>query len=220
MAANDKKISSLTEWVYSNIADAANIVVAHAGANYRIMMSTIRQYVLGDREIGGTGSGDIVTTTDKQTLVEKKLDSPSFNDDVPLNSNVTATQMNFLSGLDHNVKNTLNNIGNDILTIENRIDDLEEDVGSIASPPFVATYDFNAGGESFSLLASVLSPDVSMVDPGKVIVQIYILNGTARILDYNVVIQINTNESNEFHSISLGGLEQGKQYSLRVLSSI
>ena len=220
MAANDKKISSLTEWVYSNIADAANIVVAHAGANYRIMMSTIRQYVLGNREINGTGSNDIPTNGGTQILANKRLNEPSFNSDVRLSSDVTATEMNFLSGLDHNVKNTLNNIGNDILTIENRIDNLEEDVGSIASPPFVATYDWNAGGDSLSLLASVLSPDVSMVDPGKVIVQIYILNGTARILAPDVVIQINTNEFNEFHSISLSGLEQGKQYSLRVLSSI
>ena len=220
MAANDKKISSLTEWAYNNIEDVANIVVAHAGANYRIAMQTIRRYVLGDRTIGGAGSRDIVTTTDEQILANKRLEKPSFNDDVLLNSNVTATQLNHLSGLGQNVQNALNGIGSDILTIENRIDDLEGDVGSIASPPFVATYDFNAGGEAFSLLADQLSPDVSMVDPGKVIVQIYILNGTARILDSNVVIQINTNELNEFHSISLGSLEQGKQYSLRVLSSI
>jgi len=220
MAANDKKISSLTEWVYSNIADAANIVVAHAGANYRIMMSTIRQYVLGNREINGTGSNDIPTNGGTQILANKRLNEPSFNSDVRLSSDVTATQMNFLSGLDHNVKNTLNNIGNDILTIENRIDGLEEDVGSIALSTFVATYGFNAGGSNQSFLAEVLSPDVSMVDPEKIIVQIYILNGPARILASDVVIQINIGESNTFHSISLSGLEFGKQYSLRVLSNV
>lgn len=220
MAAEDKKISSLTEWIYGSIEDLANIVVAHAGANYRIAMQTIRQYVLGDREIGGDGSRDIVTTTDKQTLIEKRLDSPSFNDDTKLDSAVTATQVNLLKNLDFNVKAQLDSIGSDIMTIENRIDDLEEDVGSITLSTFVATYDFNAGGDSLSFLASVLSPDVSMVDPGKVIVQIYILNGTARILASDVVIQINTNEFNEFHSISLSGLDPGKQYSLRMLSSV
>ena len=220
MAANDKKISSLTELVYQNIVDTANIVVAFAGLNYRIAMSTIRRYVLGDRTIDGAGSNDIPTNGGTQILANKKLVEPSFNNDARLSWDVTATQMNHLSGLGQNVQNALNSIDGDILTIENRIDDLEEDVGSIASPPFVATYDWNAGGDSLSLLASVLSPDVSMVDPRKVIVQMYILNGTSRILDSNVVIQINTNESNEFHSISLGSLEQGKQYSLRVLSSI
>jgi len=220
MAAEDKKISSLTEWLYASVQDAANMVVSHFGSNYRITLSTLKQYVLGDREIGGTGSQDITTNGDAQILAQKRLDSPSFNDDVELNWNVTATQMNFLSGLNVNVNQVLNSIGSNIMTIENRIDDLEEDVGSITLSTFVATYDFNAGGDSLSLLASVLSPDVSMVDPGKVIVQIYILNDTARILASDVVIQINTNELNEFHSISLSGLEPGKQYSLRVLSSV
>lgn len=220
MAANDKKISSLTELFYQNIVDTANIVVAFAGLNYRVAMSTIRQYVLGDRTIGGAGLRDIVTTGDEQMLAYKRLEEPSFNSDVRLNSNVTATQMNHLSGLGQNVQNALNSIGGDILTIENRIDDLEEDVGSIALSTFVATYDFNAGGSNFSFLADQLSPDVSMVDPEKVIAQIYILNGTARILDTDVVIQINVGESNTFHSISLSGLEPGKQYSFRVLSNV
>lgn len=220
MAAEDKKISSLTEWLYASVQDAANMVVAHFGSNYRIALSTLKQYVLDDRVIGDTGLRDITTNGDAQILTQKRLDSPSFNDDVELNWNVTATQMNFLSGLNVNVNQALNSIGSDIMTIENRIDDLEEDVGSITLSTFVATYDFNAGGDSLSLLASVLSPDVSMVDPGKVIVQIYILNDTARILASDVVIQINTNELNEFQSISLSGLEPGKQYSLRVLSSV
>lgn len=220
MAAEDKKISSLTEWLYASVQDAANMVVSHFGSNYRIALSTLKQYVLGNREIGGTGSGDITTNGDAQILTQKRLDSPSFNDDVELNWNVTATQMNFLSGLNVNVNQVLNSIGSDIMTIENRIDDLEEDVGSITLSTFVATRDFSAGGDSLSFLASVLNPDVSMVDPGKVIVQIYILNGAARILASDVVIQVNTNELNEFQSISLSGLEPGKQYSLRVLSSV
>ena len=131
MAAEDKKISSLPEWLYEDIVGIANIVAAYAGGNYRIAMETIRQYVLGNREIGGTGSGDIVTTTDEQILIEKRLDSPSFNDDVPLNSNVTATQMNFLSGLDFNVRQVLNGIGSDILTIENIIGDLNGEVDAL-----------------------------------------------------------------------------------------
>lgn len=79
MAVENKKISSLTEWIYGNIHDLANIVVAHAGSNYRIAMQTIRQYVLGDRAIGGTDSGDIVTTDDIQSMTNKYFASPRIN---------------------------------------------------------------------------------------------------------------------------------------------
>jgi len=131
MAAEDKKISSLSEWIYENIVNAANIVVAHAGTNYRIAMSTLKQYVLGDRNIGGIGSGDIVTTTDEQILTGKRIDEPSFNDSVKLSWDVTATQMNHLSGLSQNVQNALNSIGGDILTIENSIENLNGEVDAL-----------------------------------------------------------------------------------------
>lgn len=131
MAAEDKKISVLTEWIYGSIQDAANIVVAHVGSNYRIALSTLKQYVLGDREIGGTGSSDIVTTTDRQTLTQKRLDSPSFNNDVELNSNVTATQMNFLQNLDVNVKQKFDVIASDILGVENSVENLISTVGAL-----------------------------------------------------------------------------------------
>lgn len=160
MAANDKKISSLTEWIYSNVEDAANIVVAHAGANYRIAMQTIRQYVLGNREIGGTGSSDITTNADAQILTQKRLDSPSFNDDVELDWNVTATQMNHLSGLSHNVQNVLNDIGSDILTIENRIDGLDSTINTLQADKIYSTgIGVGAGVTYITINASSISND-------------------------------------------------------------
>jgi hypothetical protein len=137
MAVEDKKISSLTEWVYSNIVDAANIVVAHAGGNYRIAMSAIRQYVLGNRRIGTNNTGDIVTIDDEQQLTDKILISPGINS--PVEITATSTQMNHLSGLGQNVQNALNGIGSNILTIENRIDALG--IGGTGSGDIVTTDD-------------------------------------------------------------------------------
>lgn len=160
MAANDKKISSLTEWAYSNIVDAANIVVAHAGGNYRIAMSAIRQYVLGNREIGGTGSRDITTNADEQILTHKRLYSPSFNDDVELNWNVTATQMNHLSGLSHNVQSVLNSIGSDIMTIEDRIDGLDSTINTLQADKIYSNgIGVGAGVTYITINASSISND-------------------------------------------------------------
>lgn len=145
MAAEDKKISSLTEWIYSNIADAANIVVAHAGANYRITMSTIRRYVLGDREIGGNGSRDIVTTDDEQTLTNKTLSSPKINSTTSVTAKseeintlygilsttaelnklhgVTAStaEINHLNGVTSSIQTQINNIINQLQGVTNII---------------------------------------------------------------------------------------------------
>ena len=211
MAAEDKKISVLTEWLYGSIADAANIVVAHAGANYRIMMSTIRQYVLGNREIGGAGSRDIVTTGDEQILRYKRLDESSFNDDVPLNSNVTATQMNHLSGLGQNVQSALNSLGNDILTIENRIDDLELAVNALQADKIYSTLR-GAGGEYITVLASEISAD--KIDPNSLSIFVYEQTSVSTMDLLNLSkIRISTYED-FLSTIEIAEVESGKSYQI------
>jgi len=211
MAAQDKKISSLTEWLYNNIVDAANIVVAHAGANYRIMMSTIRQYVLGNREIGGAGSRDIVTTTDEQILANKRLDSPSFNDDVLLNSNVTATQMNHLSGLGQNVQNALNSIGGDILTIENRIDDLDLAVNALQADK-IYSVGMGAGATSITIHASSISE--YKINPDSLSISVYEQTGSLSRKLLNLS-SINISISNDIlSSITIGDVEPGTAYQI------
>ena len=209
MAAQDKKISSLTEWAYGSIADTANIVVAHVGANYRITMSTIRQYVLGDREIGGTGSRDIVTTDDTQILLNKRLDDPSFNNDVPLSWNVTATQMNFLSGLGQNVQNALNSIGGDILTIENRIDGLDSTVDALQADR-IYSVGMGTTETTITINASTISDD--NINPDSLSISVYeqISNLSMRLLSpSNIGISIS---GDILSSITIGNVDPAKAY--------
>lgn len=172
MASQDKKISSLTEWLYQNVEDAANIVVAHFGSNYRIALSTLRRYVLGNREIGGIGSRDITTNTDAQTLTQKRLDSPSFNNDVKLNWNVSATQLNFLSGLNVNVNQVLNTIGSDIMTIEDRLDNLVLALDTLQADKVYSTgIGVGGGATSITIDASSISND--KINPYSLSISVY-----------------------------------------------
>ena len=172
MAAEDKKISVLTEWIYGSIQDAANIVVAYAGANYRIALQTISQYVLGDREIGGAGTRDITTNTDNQILTHKRLDSPAFNDNAELNSNVTATQMNFLQNLDVNVKQKLNSLDGDISGIENNVYNLYSTVDALQADKIFSTgIGVAAGVTSITINASSISNDD--IDPYSLSISVY-----------------------------------------------
>ena len=211
MAAEDKKISVLTKWLYGSIADTANIVVAHAGANYRIAMSTIRQYVLGDREIGGTGSRDIVTTGSTQILANKRIDEPSFNSDVQLSRDVTAIQMNHLSGLGQNVQNVLNSIGSDILTIENRIDDLDSTVNALQADKIYST-GRGAGGAYITVLASEISVD--KIDPNSLSIFVY-EQTSASTMDLLNLSKIRISTSDNFLStIEIAEVEPGKPYQI------
>ena len=172
MAAQDKKISSLTQWFYDNIVDAANIVVAYSGENYRIAMSAIRQYVLGNRVIGGPGSNDIPTNGGTQTLANKRLDEPSFNNDVPLHWSVTATQMNFLQNLDVNVKQKLGNIDSDIIAIESNVEGLYQTVDALQADKIYSTVIGAPSGDTkIKIEASSMSNDD--IDPYSLSISVY-----------------------------------------------
>jgi hypothetical protein len=211
MAAQDKKISVLTEWAYGSIADAANIVVAHLGANYRITMSTIRKYVLGDREIGGTGSGDIVTTDGTQILAYKRIDEPSFNDDVQLDSAVTATQMNHLQNLDVNVKQALDTIASDILGVENNIEGLISTINALQADKI---YSVGVGAGSTSITIFAHSMDVDKIDPYSLSISVYeqISGSSMTLLNLsNINISIS---DDSLSSIVIGDVVSGKAYQI------
>ncbi|MDY0388338.1 MAG: hypothetical protein RBT65_14710 [Methanolobus sp.] len=211
MAAQDKKISALTEWIYGSIADTANIVVAHAGENYKIAMSTIRQYVLGDRVIGGAGSRDIVTNGDEQILAYKMLYEPSFNDEVTLSWDVTATQMNFLSGLGQNVQNALNSLGGDILTIENRIDDLELAVNALQADKI---YSVGIGAAATSITIHASSISEYKINPDSLSISVYEQTGSlSRKLINLSSINISISD-NLLSSITIGDVEPGTAYQI------
>lgn len=211
MAAQDKKISSLTQWLYDNIVDAANIVVAHAGENYRIAMSTIRQYVLGNRVINGIGSNDIPTNGGTQTLANKRLDSPSFNSDTPLSSAVTATQMNYLQNLDVNVKQALNGIAGDLSTVENDVGVLYSIVDALqADKIYSVGIGTEAGISSIKINASSISGN--KINPYSLSISVYEQTSTLtmkllNLSDIDIVI------SNDFlSSITIGDVYPEKTY--------
>ena len=212
MAAQDKKISSLTEWIYQSIEGLANIVVAHDGENYRTEMSTSRQYVLGDREIGGAGSRDIVTTGDTQILANKRIDDPSFNSDTPtLSGNITATQMNHLSGLGQNVQNAINSIGGDILTIENRIDGLDSTVNALQADKI---YSVGMGTAATSITIQASSIDADKIDPYSLSISVYEQTSISSMTLLNLSnISISISDG-ILSSITIGDVEPGKSYQI------
>ena len=210
MAVNDKKISSLTEWLYANIVDAANIVVAHAGGNYRIMMSTLKQYVLGDRTIDGTGSGDIPTNDGVQILTNKRLDNPSFNDNTTLNSNVTATQMNFLANLDVNVKQKFDSLSLDVFGIENNIYDLLNAVNALQADKIYSTGQ-GAGSTSITISASTIGGG-DRINPNSLSIFVYEQESVSslKLLNLsNISIAIS---DGYLSSVTIGDVESGRSY--------
>ena len=212
MAANDKKISSLTEWIYANIVDAANIVVAHAGANYRIVMSTLKQYVLGNREINGTGSGDIPTNDGVQILTNKRLDNPSFNDNTTLNSNVTATQMNLLQNLDVNVKQKFDSLDSDVSGIENNIYDLLNAVNALQADKIYSTGQ-GTSSTSITISASTIGGE-DKIDPNSLSIFVYEQKSVSllKLLNLsNISIEIS---DDYLSSVTIGDVESGKSYQI------
>ena len=171
MAAEDKKISALTTWAYAEIQAAATIVVAHASDNYKIALSTLKQYVLGNKTIDGTGSGDIPTNGGTQTFVNKRLDAPSFNNYVTLDSAVTATQMNFLKDLDTNVNAKFENIDANVLGVENIVEGLLNTISALQADKIYSA-SHAAGGTSI-VLGSTAIDSGNKIDPDSLSISVY-----------------------------------------------
>lgn len=215
MAAQDKKISSLTQWLYDNIVDAANIVVAYSGENYRIAMSAIRQYVLGNRVINGTGSNDIPTNGGTQTLSNKRLDSPSFNSDTPLSSAVTATQMNHLQNLDVNVKQKFNSLDLDIFGIENNIYNLLDAVNALQADK-IYSYGIGVGAGATSITIDAPSMAGSRIDPYSLSISVYEQTSTFTMKLFNPS-DIDISISNDsLSSITIKGVSSEKTYRIAI----
>jgi len=212
MAAQDKKISVLTEWLYQDIVDAANIVAAYAGANYRIVMSTLKQYVLGNRTIDGTDSNDIPTNGGTQILSNKRLDAPAFNDNTTLNSNVTATQMNFLANLDVNVKQKFDSLDSDVSGIENNIYDLLNAVNALQADK-IFSIGQGTSSTSITISASTIGGG-DRIDPNSLSIFVY-EQRSATLLQLvnlsNIFIAIS---GNYLSSVTIGDVVQGRSYQI------
>jgi hypothetical protein len=95
----DIALTGLTRLTNSTIAAGDLLLVEDIdGAETKaITAQNLGKYVLGNRTIGGTATGDIVTIDGPQTLTAKRLDGVKLNDTVPLTTNTT--ELNLLDGL-------------------------------------------------------------------------------------------------------------------------
>ena len=209
MAAQDKKISALAQWLYQDIIDIANIVVAYAGGNYRIAMSTLKEYVLGNRTIGGTNTNDIPTNGAPQTFTNKRLNAPAFNSATTLNSAVTATQMNYLQNLDVNVKTKFTAIDNTVATNENSIEGINAQLDALQADKL---YSVPMGAAATSITINALSISDDNINPYSLSISVYEQTGSLSmklLSSSNIGISI----SNDIlSSITIGNVEPGKAY--------
>ena len=96
----DKKITELDTLTYATAAPGDLFVIEDIDGSETkaITAENLGKYVLGNRTIGGTTAGDIVTIDGTQTLKNKTITSPKLNEDVAVTS--SATEVNVLDGID------------------------------------------------------------------------------------------------------------------------
>ena len=96
----DKKITELNLLTYATAAAGDLLIIEDIDGSETkaITAENLGKYVLGNRTIGGTTAGDIVTIDGTQTLKNKTITSPKLNEDVAVTS--SATEVNVLDGID------------------------------------------------------------------------------------------------------------------------
>ena len=95
----DKKITELNLLTYATAASGDLLIIEDIdGAETKaITAENLAKYTLGNRTIGGTNAGDIVTIDGTQTLTNKAITSPSVNGGAALTTD--STELNLLDGL-------------------------------------------------------------------------------------------------------------------------
>ena len=95
----DKKITALDTLTYATAAAGDLFIIEDIdGAETKaITAENLAKYALGNRAIGGTTAGDIVTIDGTQKLTNKTITSPSVNGGAALT--VTSDELNLLDGL-------------------------------------------------------------------------------------------------------------------------
>ena len=95
----DKKITELNLLTYATAASGDLLIIEDIdGAETKaITAENLAKYALGNRTIGGTTAGDIVTIDGTQTLTNKAITRPSVNGGAALT--VTSDELNKLDGV-------------------------------------------------------------------------------------------------------------------------
>ena len=95
----DKKITELDTLTYATAAEPDLLIIEDIDGpeTKAITAENLAKFVLGNRTIGGTNAGDIVTVDGTQTLTNKAITSPSVNGGAALTTD--STELNLLDGL-------------------------------------------------------------------------------------------------------------------------
>jgi len=95
----DKKITELDTLTYATAAEPDLLIIEDIDGpeTKAITAENLAKFVLGNRTIGGTTAGDIVTVDGTQTLTNKAITSPSVNGGAALTTD--STELNLLDGL-------------------------------------------------------------------------------------------------------------------------
>jgi hypothetical protein len=111
----DTKISALTEKESDDIVGTEKVAVATGSSNFRIALDSLVTWIK-------TQLAEFVTLDGIQILTHKTLTYPDINGIVVT---VTGTVINYLDGVNFNIKNYIDSIMADIADHETRIDTLE-----------------------------------------------------------------------------------------------
>lgn len=93
----DKLIAGMTPITYANVTATDLMIIETSAATQSITAENVSKYVLGNRTIGGTTNGDIVTINGTQTLTNKAITAPTINGGAVLTTD--STELNLLDGL-------------------------------------------------------------------------------------------------------------------------
>ncbi len=217
---------------YTGFSDTDYIYAALNATSYderRMSLGELVKYALGNAEIGGNDSGDIVTIDNTQTLSNKTIASPTLSGTVGGNASfsgtiglaattsigtVTAAEIARLSGLSSNV--------------QNQITALNAELSEIAKKPYVYGTTFTLGSgvttKTFTendIRTAVGLPSGYRVEPYSVSVSIGLMQGDG---SYTVIYTatINISSTSYFGStildeIAISGLADQKSFNTVIM---
>jgi hypothetical protein len=235
----DIALTGLTLLTNSTIAAGDLLLVEDIdGAETKaITAQNLGKYVLGNRTIGGTATGDIVTIDGPQTLTAKRLDGVKLNDTVPLTTNTTelnlldgltadATEINKLDGL-ATTKAELGYVAGARSNIQAQIDTLVVPAGNMMfyqawnySKLFTAAAAAEAVTATTIMTALGLDTNAYVIDPSSINIMISTYtNGRYTMRANSTGTYWNTTTIGTqtiLDTVTVGGLTSGSEYGMSV----
>jgi hypothetical protein len=157
----------------SNILDTDKIVGLRSGTNnITLTVTALLQKII-------LGLANYVTLDGAQTLLNKTLVGPKINSAVAVTA--TATQINHLVGVTSPIQEQINNVAGKAQVNENSIIALQTSVGNLENNEYRKSIDFSTGSFASPIYyidkALIKGMTVEEIDPDRIIVQYYEVNG-------------------------------------------